>query len=285
MKNEIVINGKQNFMGKDIPIVEGGFGENCKVILVKTIAEIHDMKVKEVNKLINNNIDEFEFGVDILDLKTGDYKEPVLEGGILTKSEYGNSNNVYILSEQGYMLLVGFMKTDKAKEIRKKLRREYFSMREIINSDEQLKAKLLLSIYDGGEKAVVASKQLSELEVKRATAPLLEKIKNDKPLTDFAKHVTESSDTVDVGEFAKIVKQEHIDLGRNKLFTWFRENKYLLDSNVPYQRYIDNGYFKVIEVQKSTPYGVKIYMKTLITGKGQVYFVEKLRKEYCREAG
>lgn len=109
--NEIKINGTQKFMGIDIPVVEGGFGENCKVILTKTIAEIHEMKVKDVNKLINSNIDEFEFGVDILDLKTGDYKEPVLQNGILTKAEYGNSNNVYLLSEQGYMLLVGFMKT------------------------------------------------------------------------------------------------------------------------------------------------------------------------------
>lgn len=173
--NELKVNGIQKFMGIDIPIVEGGFGENCKVILAKTIAEIHEMKVKEVNKLINSNIDEFEFGVDILDLKTGDYKEPVLESGILTRAEYGNSNNVYLLSEQGYMLLVGFMKTEKAKEIRKNLRREYFSMRKIINSTEQLKATYLLAIYNGGQDAVTASKKLTEIEVEEAKKPLIEK--------------------------------------------------------------------------------------------------------------
>lgn len=173
--NEIKINGTQKFMGIDIPIVEGGFGENCKVILTKTIAKIHEMKVKDVNKLINSNIDEFEFGVDILDLKTGDYKEPVLQSGILTKAEYGNSNNVYLLSEQGYMLLVGFMKTEKAKQIRKNLRREYFTMRQVINSNEQLKANYLLAIYNGGQDAVIASKKLTDIEVKEATAPLIEK--------------------------------------------------------------------------------------------------------------
>ncbi len=173
--NEIKINGTQKFMGIDIPIVEGGFGENCKVILTKTIAKIHEMKVKDVNKLINSNIDEFEFGVDILDLKTGDYKEPVLQSGILTKAEYGNSNNVYLLSEQGYMLLVGFMKTEKAKQIRKNLRREYFTMRQVINSNEQLKATYLLAIYNGGQDAVIASKKLTDIEVKEATAPLIEK--------------------------------------------------------------------------------------------------------------
>lgn len=173
--NELKVNGTQKFMGIDIPIVEGGFGDSCKVILTKTIAEIHEMKVKEVNKLINSNIDEFEFGVDILDLKTGDYKEPVLESGILTKAEYGNSNNIYLLSEQGYMLLVGFMKTEKAKEVRKKLRREYFSMRQIINSNEQLKATYLLTIYNGGQDAVIASKKLTEIEVEEAKKPLIEK--------------------------------------------------------------------------------------------------------------
>ena len=173
--NELKVNGTQKFMGIDIPIVEGGFGDSCKVILTKTIAEIHEMKVKEVNKLINSNIDEFEFGVDILDLKTGDYKEPVLESGILTRAEYGNSNNIYLLSEQGYMLLVGFMKTEKAKEVRKKLRREYFSRRQIINSNEQLKATYLLTIYNGGQDAVIASKKLTEIEVEEAKKPLIEK--------------------------------------------------------------------------------------------------------------
>ena len=104
--NELKVNGTQKFMGIDIPIVEGGFGDSCKVILTKTIAEIHEMKVKEVNKLINSNIDEFEFGVDILDLKTGDYKEPVLESCILTRAEYGNSNNIYLLSEHGICFLL-----------------------------------------------------------------------------------------------------------------------------------------------------------------------------------
>lgn len=49
------------------------------------------------------------------------------------------------------MALVMLMRTEKAKEIRKQLRKEYFTMREIINSDEQLKPKLLLEIYNGGQ--------------------------------------------------------------------------------------------------------------------------------------
>mgnify|MGYP004672163117 CR=1 FL=1 len=118
------------------------------------------------------------------------------------------------------------------------------------------------------------------MEVKEATAPLIQKIEEDKPYTDFAKHVTDSSDAVDVGEFAKMVQNENIDIGRNRLFVWLRQNKYLMDNNIPYQKYMDNNYFKVIETIRETAYGTKTFLKTLITGKGQVVLVEKLRREF-----
>ena len=90
--------------------------------------------------------------INLLDLKNSITNcDSLSEGGIYTKQQIANSKNIYLLSEQGYMLLVGFMRTQKAKEIRKQLRKEYFTMREIINSDEQLKPKLLLEIYNGGQ--------------------------------------------------------------------------------------------------------------------------------------
>lgn len=278
MENEIIVKGSQNFMGIEIPIVEGGFGENKKCISVNTVAEIHSTRIDKINEMISNNIDEFETGVDIIDLMANDDSLNLAKGlGFITNNR---QKHCYLLSEQGYMLLVGFMKTEKAKEIRKNLRREYFAMREIINSNEQLKAQLLLEIYNGGQNAVIASKQLADMEVEKATTPLIKKIEEDKPYTEFAKHVTESSDTVDVGEFAKIVKNESIDIGRNRLFEWLRNNKYLMTNNTPYQKYLDNEYFKVKEVIKTTAYGVKTFPKTLITGKGQVALVERLRDEF-----
>ena len=167
------------------------------------------------------------------------------------------------------------MRTEKAKEIRKQLRREYFAMREIINSIEQQKANLLLSIYNGGQDAVIATKQLVELETK----PLLDKIEEDKPKVTFADAVAESSDSIDMGKFSKLVKDEKVfDGGRNTLFQWLRENKYLNKENIPYQRYIDQGIFEIKEGTYKTPYGTKISITTLVTGKGQIYLIEKLRK-------
>ena len=134
--NNLVIRGTQEFLGMNIPVVEGGFGEGQKVILAKTISEIHEVSLKRINELINKNIEEFEFGVDIIDIKQTVVETDRSENlvGMLLQAGYSSQNikvskNIYLLSEQGYMLLVGFMQTDKAKEIRKQLRRDYFSMR------------------------------------------------------------------------------------------------------------------------------------------------------------
>ena len=166
---ELQVKGTQNFLGFNIPIIEGGFGENQKVILAKTIAEIHEMRVDKVNDLIRSNIDEFEIGVDLLDLKVNPSKVYNFEELGFTKMQVSKAKNIYLLSEQGYFALVQLMRTDKAREIRKQLRREYFTMRGIINSNEQLKAQLLLSIYNGGQEGIISAKQLTELEVKEAT--------------------------------------------------------------------------------------------------------------------
>lgn len=140
--NKIIVRGTQNFMGMEIPVVEGGFGEGCKAMLAKTIAEIHETRLLDVNAKINEHIDEFEVGIDLLDLKNSNENLVSLLNGIYTKQQIANSKNIYLLSEQGYMLLVGFMRTEKAKEIRKQLRREYFAMREVINSAESSSLEL-----------------------------------------------------------------------------------------------------------------------------------------------
>ena len=133
-QTEIEITGVQEFLGKEIPVIEGGFGEGEKVVLAKTIAEIHEVDLKRINELINKNLDEFEEGIDILNLKDGgDFEVVATDLGFITsnRQEY-----CYILSEQGYFTLVSLMRTDKAKELRKKFRREYFAMRKQIKEQK-----------------------------------------------------------------------------------------------------------------------------------------------------
>lgn len=264
--NNIIIKGTQDFMGKEIPVVEGGFGEGQKVILAKTIAKIHEVELKEINRLVNNNIDEFEERIDILDLKNnGDYQAPLQELGFSNR-DISISKNIYLLSEQGYMALVMLMRTEKAKEIRKQLRQEYFAMREIINSDEQLKAKLLLDIYNGGQEGVVASKQLAELEKK----PLLEKIEKDKPKVNYFDDFMNSNGLYTSTQVAKLFKfksaqQFNKVLNENGII--FKQGKCWLTYSE-----VDKTWFKVIVGEKEghnysslkiTPKGIMALSKIL----------------------
>lgn len=127
--NEVQISGTQTFMGKEIPVILGGFGEGQKVMLAKTVAEIHEVETKYVNKLINKNYRRFKEGVDIIDLKTGSPKELVLQLGF-TNAQWGNANNIYLLSERGYAKLIKIMDSDLAWDIHDKLIDEYFQLRE-----------------------------------------------------------------------------------------------------------------------------------------------------------
>lgn len=91
----------------------------------------------------------------------------------------------------------------------------------------------------------------------------------------IAKMIRNSMKGVLVGRFAKILKSVDIDIGQNRLFKWLRTHKYLDGRNIPYQRYVDAGYFYVREIIVNE----KLRYTTLITGKGQAYFAKKLLDE------
>lgn len=123
-------------------------------------------------------------------------------------------------------------------------------------------------------------KMILEQENKR----LESKIEADKPKVEFADHVADTSDCIDISTLAKLAKKENIKIGRNRLFEWLRKNDYLMSKgkhkNEPYQKYIDNGWFVVTEYVYHTAYGEQIGTKTYVTGKGQMYIIERLRKDY-----
>lgn len=174
--NELQIRGTQSFMGKEIPVIEGGFGEDKRCLTDKTIGEIHNQLPREIRRRINDNIKRFKKDIDFIDLKGVAETHTLINLGY-SKQSITQAKNIYLLSERGYAKLIKIMDTDLAWEIHDKLIDEYFTMRKIINSDEQLKAKLLLDIYNGGQEGVIASKELVELEKK----PLLETIEKQQP--------------------------------------------------------------------------------------------------------
>lgn len=136
-------------------------------------------------------------------------------------------------------------------------------------------------LINNPELAIKAFTALKEEREKRLAAEQV--IEEQRPLVDFANKVSDSSNLIDMGKMAKLLKDEHINIGRNRLFDWLRRKEILMRNNIPYQRYIDDGYFQVKESVYQTPYGTKTQQTTFVTGKGQIYITEKLRKEYKKE--
>ena len=158
------VKGTQEFLGKEIPVIYGGFGTNQKVVLAKTIAEIHGMETKHVNDLINRNIKRFKVGIGIMDLgvvlndtelKGLGFTQQALNSykGLRAK---GQGGNIYLLSERGYAKLIKIMDSDLAWDIHDQLMDEYFSMRE--EKEKQKPVSQLDAIIAG----LQATKELQE---------------------------------------------------------------------------------------------------------------------------
>lgn len=124
-------------------------------------------------------------------------------------------------------------------------------------------------------------------EEREARKALESQIEQDKPFTNFAKSIAHSSDAVTFGEFAKLLNNNGIKIGRNRLFEWMRMNDYLIKSgrerNKPKQQYVEQGLFQVKESVVHTVDQDIIRTTTLITGKGQLYFLEQLKQSFGKE--
>ena len=114
------------------------------------------------------------------------------------------------------------------------------------------------------------------LRISQQMAELEKKIEEDKPKVEFYDTVAETDDMIDMAEASKILK---LPFGRNKLFGLLRTMNILNKKNIPYQLYINNGIFKVVETTYKNNNETKIYIKTLITRKGLKY-LERFLKNF-----
>jgi anti-repressor protein len=138
-------------------------------------------------------------------------------------------------------------------------------------SDDELMAKALL----------VANNKIAErdkiIEQKQA------RIEQMKPKEIFADAVATSHTSILIGDLAKLICQNGVQIGQKRLFVWLRDRGYLIKSgssyNMPTQRYIEQGLFEIKESNLVNPDGsVRITRTPKVTGKGQVYFVNKFLK-------
>lgn len=168
---------------------------------------------------------------------------------------------------------------DMAKEIcmlqrneKGKMARQYFlQLEKDWNSPEKVMARALQ----------IADKKIKELEEHKLALEAEAKV--NAPLVLFAKGVEGSSNSILVRDYSKILRQNGIPVGGNRLFEWFRGNGYLIrrqgrDYNMPTQRSVEMGLFEVKEIVVSHTSGTQTHRTPLITGKGQTYFYNLLRQ-------
>lgn len=147
----------------------------------------------------------------------------------------------------------------------------------IAGEENMTEEELVLKAMDVLNKKVESLKQKNrQLEVK---------VEEQEPKVLFASSVEASKTSILIGELAKIIKQNGHDIGQNRLFEWLRQNGYLIsrqgtDYNTPTQRAMNLGLFEVKETSITHSDGhVSISKTTKVTGKGQVYFINKFLKE------
>ncbi|MEK4882613.1 MULTISPECIES: phage antirepressor KilAC domain-containing protein [Paenibacillus] len=112
---------------------------------------------------------------------------------------------------------------------------------------------------------------------------LEEKIEQDKPKVHFAESVEISKDSILIADLAKLLKQKGVDIGEHRLYRFMREEGYLIKSgseyNKPTQRSMDLGIFEIKTGYRSGSGGVtKLTYTSKVTGKGQIYFINKFLK-------
>lgn len=189
----------------------------------------------------------------------------------------GRQGNANCVNEYGLYSLVLASRKPEAKKFKRWITHEvipsirkhggYIAGQDTM-TDDQLLAKALL----------VAQSKIAERD--QIIAQKQERIEQMKPKALFADAVSASKHSILVGDLAKLICQNGYQIGQKRLFRWMRDKGYLMTQgssyNRPKQRYVEQGLFEIKESTINNPDGsVRITITPKVTGKGQVYFVNK----------
>lgn len=188
---------------------------------------------------------------------------------------YGREQRAYLMNRDGFTLLAMGFTGKAALEWKLKYIAAFNEMEKKLADQPQLTRSQLLAT------ALIAAHE--ELEEKD------KQIETMKPKALFADAVSASKKSILVGELAKLLSQNGINIGQNRLFDWMRKNGYLIkdqkrsDYNLPTQRSMEMGLFEIKETTIQHSDHVSINRTPKVTGKGQVYFVNLFLKSEKQE--
>ena len=233
-----------------------------------------------MNNLINVTLNENQEPVvsgrqlhQVLGVKTpySMWFDRMVEYGFTENQDFLLNNFVKQTGRGGHNKIDHVLKLDMAKEIAmiqrtdkgKEVRQYFIQVEKDFNSPEKIMARALK----------IADRKIIKLE---AT------IEEQRPKVIFANAVSASHTSILVGDFAKFMRQNGLNFGQNRMFAWLRENGYLISRkghswNMPTQKAMDLGLFEIKETTINHSDGhISINKTPKITGKGQLYFADKL---------
>ena len=199
----------------------------------------------------------------------------------------GQNRNVTIINESGLYSLILSSKLPKAKEFKRWVTSEILPT--IRKHGAYMTEQTLEQALTSPDFLIQLATQLKEEKAKNADLESTvhkqnELIERSKPLVCFANCVKTAETSILVGEFAKILRQNGVEIGQKRLFTWLRDNGYLIKNgcsyNMPTQKSMELGLFEIKETIISHSDGHTSISRTpKITGRGQIYFVNKFVSE------
>lgn len=230
-----------------------------RVLTTEQLAQVYECEPNNIKKNFNSNKEHFVEGRHYYKVE-GD----ALNDLRVTFSDLQISPKtrcIYLWTRRGASRHSKMLGTDRAWEMFDALEENYFNPRpKALTPAEQMAQGLL-----------AAQKLLAEKD---------KRIEEMRPKEIFADAVTASKTSILIGGLAKLIKQQGVDIGQKRLFAWLRENGFLIKSgtekNMPTQKAMELKLFEVKEGSYVDGNGVnRITRTTKVTGKGQVYFVNK----------
>ena len=189
----------------------------------------------------------------------------------------GGEQEMLCLSEQGLYFFLG--RSDKPAALPYQKTVAGLVMPSIRKHGAYMTPQKLEEVLLNPDLLIGLAQRLKDEQAK--SAALEARVEADRPKVLFADSVAASDTSILIGNLAKLLRQNGVDIGQNRLFQWMRKNGYLISVkgdryNMPTQESMDRGLFEIVERTRISPNGnVHIDRTTKVTGKGQVFFVDQ----------
>jgi len=247
----------------DLPVKEYN---GQRVITLKDVDTVHQRPEGTARKRFNDNKKHFIEGVDFFVRNSDEARE---EFGITAP------NGLTLITESGYLMLVKSFTDDLAWIVQRQLVNTYFRA---TPQQRQEAAKQTLSDMEILARAVLISQKAIEKQ-KKVIEQQNAKIEADAAAVAFANDISLSKHGISIERYAKSLNDKYgIQIGRNRMFQFLRDEKILKSDNLPYQKYMEQDWFQVRAVTKNGD----IFHQTLICGKGQQKVNELIKNKFLK---